>query len=43
LDGAKNKSILRWCGEDQTYTAMAKSWFTGCDGNLAYLERENYA
>jgi hypothetical protein len=29
-------------GEDQTYTAMAKQLFTGCDGNLAYLERENY-
>jgi hypothetical protein len=39
LDGAKNKSILKWyVWEDQTYTAMAKnSWFTGCDGNLLIL------
>jgi hypothetical protein len=28
--------------EDQTYTAMAKQLVYRCDGNLAYLERENY-
>jgi hypothetical protein len=44
LDGAKKQidSKMVCIGEDQTYTAMAKVGFTGCDGNLAYLERENY-
>jgi hypothetical protein len=43
LDGAKKQIDSKMVCIDQTYTAMAKSWFTGCDGNLAYLERENYA
>jgi hypothetical protein len=28
----KTRPILQW----------QNSWFTGCDGNPAYLERENY-
>jgi hypothetical protein len=43
LDGAKNKSILRWYALEEDQTILQNSWFPGCDGNLAYLERENYA
>jgi hypothetical protein len=30
-------------GRPDLYCNGKNSWFTGCDGNLAYLERENYA
>jgi hypothetical protein len=29
-------------GRPDLYCNGKNSWFTGCDGNLAYLERENY-
>jgi hypothetical protein len=42
VDGAKSKSIQRWYASGKTRPILQwqNSWFTGCDGNLAYLERK---
>jgi hypothetical protein len=37
----RSKSIRKWCiGEDQTYTAMAKT-VAGCNGDFANIKRKD--
>jgi hypothetical protein len=42
VDGAKNKSILKWFVLGRSDLYCKNSWFTGGNGDLTYLKWENH-